>query len=344
MKNRIRLAIGLALSLLFLYLAMRGVDWAELWEQFRSAEYLYLIPVFLLVALISGVRAVRWHLLMERDPGLTVTDIFHLVNIGYLFNNILPAKAGEAVRGYLAGRKLGGGLGQAVSTLLIERLLDVLAVVALLAIFLALRLIALPEWAVQGGVLLGIGVVVGMVALLVVARIGKSAVDWLWRFVGRIPLVGHPKLREGLLNLVNGFAVLLHPRRLLSVLLTTAAIWLGYAAMNWLMMFTFGIESLGLGAASLVLCFTGLSMVVPSSPGAIGPFEWAGIQALALYGVEQSTAFGYTFGLHMFTNIALIALGLGGLLSQGLSYSRLAHAMAEAGAVPADLEGAEQAR
>lgn len=343
MKNRIRLALGLALSLLFLYLAMRGVDWRELGGLFRAGEYLYLIPVFLLIAAISGVRAVRWHLLMERDPGLTVSSIFHLVNIGYLFNNILPAKAGEAVRGYLAGRRLAGGLGQAVSTLLIERLLDVLAVVVLLAAFLALRPIPLPEWAVRGGALLGVGAIAGMVALLVIARIGERAVDWLWRFVGRIPLVGHPKLRAGLLNLANGFAVLAHPQRLLPVLLTTAAIWLGYAAMNWLMLVVFGMEGLGLGAAALVLCFTGLSMVVPSSPGAIGPFEWAGIQALALFGVEQSASFGYTLGLHMFTNIALIALGLVGLVNQGISYSRITQAMAQTGAPEAPSEGLERA-
>ncbi len=334
MKNRIRLAISLALSLLFLYLAMRGVDWPRLWDLFRTGNYAYLPLVFLLIAVIGGVRSVRWHLLMERDPGLTLADIFHLVNIGYMFNNILPAKAGEAVRGYLAGRKLARGLGQAVSTLLIERLLDVLAVVVLLAGLLPY--IALPDWAVRGGLLLGAGSIAGMVALLVVARIGERAVDWLWRYVGRVPLIGHPKLKIGLLNLANGFAVLAHPRRLAPVLLTTAGVWLGYATMNWLMLYVFGMEGLGWGAAALVLCFTGLSMVVPSSPGAIGPFEWAGIQALALFAVEQSDAFGYTLGLHMFTNLTLIVLGLVGLVAQGISYGRITEAMAGAGAAPDD--------
>jgi hypothetical protein len=338
MKNRIRLAIGLALSALFLYLAMRGTDWAELWGLFRAGRYLYLVPVFLLIAAISGVRAVRWHLLMERDASLTLAEIYHLVNIGYMFNNILPAKAGEAVRGYLAGRKLAGGLGQAVSTLLIERLLDVLAVVVLLAGLLPFM--ALPDWAVRGGLLLGVGVIGGTAALVVMARIGPRAVDWLWRLVGRLPLVGHPRLKAGLLNLLDGFAVLTHPRRLLPVLLTTAAVWLGYAAMNWLMLFVFRMEGLGLAAAALVLCFTGLSMVVPSSPGAIGPFEWAGIQALALFAVEQSAGFGYTLGLHMFTNVALIGLGIVGLISEGISYGRITQVMAEA-AAPSD--GVEQA-
>jgi glycosyltransferase 2 family protein len=328
MKNRIRLGIGLAVSFFFLYLAMRGIDWPQLWDLFRSGNYIYLIPVFVLIAIISGIRAIRWHLLMERDPGLTLTEIFHLINIGYLFNNILPAKAGEAARGYLAGRKVSGGLGQAVSTILIERLLDVLSVVVLLAILLPL--IELPTWAVRGGMLLGGAALGGMAALLVVARVGPRAVDWLWRIVGRLPLVGHPKVREGLIHLAEGFAVLTRPRRLVPVLLTTAAIWLGYAAMNRLMMYVFGMEGLPLTAAALVLCFTGLSMVVPSSPGAIGPFEWAGVQALALFAVEQSAAFGYTLGLHLFTNLSLIALGIIGLISEGVSYGRITQVVTEA--------------
>ena len=333
MKNRIRLGIGLAISLAFLYLAMRGIDWSQLWDLFRTGNYIYLLPIFALIAIISGIRAVRWHLLMERDPGLTLVEVFHLINIGYLFNNILPAKAGEAARGYLAGRKVSGGLGQAVSTLLIERLLDVLSVVVLLAFLLPL--IELPTWAVQGGMLLGAVAIAGMVGLLVVARVGPRAVDWLWRWIGRLPLVGHPKVREGLIHLAEGCAVLTHTRRLVPVLLTTAAIWLGYAGMNRLMMYVFGMQGLPLTAAALVLCFTGLSMVVPSSPGAIGPFEWAGVQALALFGVEQSAAFGYTLGLHLFTNLSLIGLGLVGLVNQGLSFSRITRVVAETEEVPA---------
>ncbi len=327
MKNRIRLGIGLSVSFLFLYLAMRGIDWPQLWELFRSGNYIYLIPVFLLIAIISGIRAIRWHLLMERDPNLTLTEVFHLINIGYLFNNILPAKAGEGARGYLAGRKVSGGLGQAVSTLLIERLLDVLSVVVLLAMLLPL--IELPTWAVRGGMFLGGAAIAGMAALLAVARVGPRAVDWLWRWVGRLPLVGHPKVKEGLTHLAEGCAVLTHARRLIPVLFTTAAIWLGYATINRLMMHVFGMQGLPLTAAVLVLCFTGLSMVVPSSPGAIGPFEWAGVQALALFAVEQSAAFGYTLGLHLFTNLTLIALGIVGLISQGLSYGRLTQVVTE---------------
>jgi uncharacterized membrane protein YbhN (UPF0104 family) len=76
-------------------------------------------------------------------------------------------------------------------------------------------------------------------------------------------------------------------------------------------------------AAALVLCATGFSMVLPSSPGAMGVFEWAAVQALSVYGVDQTSAFGYALGLHAFTNISLILFGLLGLMREGLSYRHI---------------------
>lgn len=331
MKRRLRLAVGILISILFLYLALRGIDWSRLVVLFRDARYGYLAFVFLVIVGVSWARAWRWHLLMDRDPALKILMIFHLVNIGYFFNNILPAKAGEAIRAYLAGRELDGGLGQAVSSLLIERLLDVLAVVVLLVVLLPF--VPLPTWALRGGLLLGGGVIVGVLMLLLAARIGPQAVDWLWKVVGRVPVIGHERVKEALLNLVHGFSILAQGRRLPGILGATFLVWLGYALMNWLVLWVFDLQALRPIAALLVLCFTGLGMVVPSSPGAIGVFEWAGIQALAIFGVDASTAFGYTFGLHMFTNISLIALGAVGLISQGLDYARLSRLAAQGASV-----------
>ncbi len=327
MKNRIRLAIGLLLSLLFLYLAVRGIQLDEIWDLLRQAQYLYLVPVFLLIVLVSWIRAIRWHLLMERDPELDVKEVFHLVNIGYFFNNVLPAKAGEAARAYLAGRKLRGGFGQAVSTLLIERLLDVLSVVVLLVVLLPST--ELPDWAIRGGLLFGTAAIGATVALWIVARIGPRAVEWLWRWIGRVPFIGDTRVKQAFTNLVLGFGVLTDWRRLPGIVGTTAGVWVGYVLMNYVGFSVFGLQGQSPWAAALVVCATGFSMIVPSSPGAIGPFEWAGVQALAVFGVEQSVAFAYTLGIHLFTNFTLIILGGVGLFAQGLSYARIARVAQE---------------
>lgn len=322
MKRRLRILAGVAVSILFLYLAARGIDWAELVALIRAANYAYLVPAFVLLIAISWVRAVRWRLLMHPDgEHLPLARVFWFVNIGYFFNNVFPAKLGEVVRGYLAGRIIPGGIGRAVSALLLERLLDVLSVVVLLITLIPF--VELPSWAATGGLFFGGAAVGGTVVLLVLSRFGDAGVAWLWRFVGRIPVVGHAKVRAAVENLVRGFGVLTMRRILPGVLLTSALVWLGYAVFNYTIMAAFRMTYLPFAAALLVLCATGFSMVLPSSPGAMGVFEWAGVQALAVYGVEQNLAFGYMVVLHLFTNIVLIVVGLLGLLVEGLSYADL---------------------
>jgi uncharacterized protein (TIRG00374 family) len=317
----LRLGFGVLISGLFLYLAMRGIDWARLLGMFSTVSYGYLLLAFVLIVLTSGVRALRWHLLLRRDPGLDLPTLFHLVNIGYFFNNILPAKAGEVVRVVLSGRKLNGRYGLAASALLVERLLDVLAVVVVLV--LLLPVVAIPDWVRSGGMVFGMLAFGGTVVLLIVARIGPQAVERIWRTLGCIPLLGRPAVKAAFAELVSGFGVLLDGRILLLVLLTTAGIWAGYAALNYVMLLVFHLDYLPFAAAALVLCATGFSMMVPSSPGAMGVFEWAGVQGLLVYSVDQGVAFGYMLGLHLFTNLTLILLGLAGMITQGVTYAHV---------------------
>jgi len=329
MKRRLRLILGLVISLAFLYLAMRGISWHELWELFRKANYLYLIPAFFLLILINWTRAYRWRLLMYPNDRLPLLRVFHIVNIGYSFNNVFPAKAGEVVRAYLLGRVIPGGIGQALSTLLIERLLDVLSVVVLLV--LLIPFVSLPDPVTKGGLVFGTVAILGTIVLLILSRFGDRGVEWVWRFVGRIPLIGHSKkgavyytpVKTALRNLLEGFGVLRVGRLLPGILIGSALVWLGYATFNYLLMAVFNMTELPFLAAALVLCATGLSMVVPSTAGAMGVFEWAAVQALAVYGLGESRAFGYAFGLHAFTNIILILFGLVGLLAEGLSYESI---------------------
>ncbi|MBN1399380.1 MAG: flippase-like domain-containing protein [Anaerolineae bacterium] len=321
MNRRHRLIIGILISLLFLYLAVRNLQWDELWQLFRQARYVYLLPALLLLVLINWTRAYRWRLLMYPDTHLALARVYRFVNIGYFFNNILPAKAGEVVRAYLVGRLIEGGIGQALSTLLIERLLDVLTVVLLLVTLIPF--VELPAWAVRGGLLFGMGAIAGTTVLIVLSRFGDRGVNWVWRIIGRIPIVGHAKLKTALQNLVNGFGVLTRGQLLPGIAASSVLIWLGYATFNYTLMAAFRMTYLPFTAAALVLCATGFSMVIPSSPGAMGVFEWAAVQALAVYGVAESPAFGYALGLHVYTNIALIVFGLVGFAREGLSYAQI---------------------
>jgi uncharacterized protein (TIRG00374 family) len=318
MQKRLRVLLGIIISIVFLYLVVRGIDPKELWLVFRAADYRFVIPAAVLIMLISWVRAARWRLLIYPDRDVPLPRLFSLVNIGYMFNNVLPAKAGELVRGYLLGRSISGGIPQAFSSLLVERLLDVLALltcVVLLGFF-----VTIPSWAAQAGQLLGAVALTGTVVLVILARFGDKGLELVWRYVERIPWVGRPRVKQALHNLIAGFRPLSTLKLLPGIILWSVVIWSGYALLNYLMLAAFRLTYLPFAAAALVLCATGFGMVVPSSPGAMGVFEAAVVLALSVYGVEQAQAFGYGFGLHMLTNIALILLGLWGLRSESLTW------------------------
>jgi glycosyltransferase 2 family protein len=114
MKGRLRLILGIVISVLCLYYVVRGIDPRKLWETFRQVNALYLVPALIVLVALLWVRAYRWRLLMYPDEHIPLARLFSIVNIGYLFNNIIPAKVGELVRAYLVGRMVPGGIGQAL--------------------------------------------------------------------------------------------------------------------------------------------------------------------------------------------------------------------------------------
>ncbi len=338
-KTHWRLLVGIGISVLSLYLLLRNTDWSELWRVFSTANYWWLIPALLILLSTSYSRARRWKLLIASAEPITVTRLFHVVNIGYLFNNTLPAKVGELVRAYLVGRTVEGGFARALSTLIVERLLDVLCVVILLVILLPF--ITLPDWAARGGLIFGAIAIVGMAVLIVLAYKGERGLDWLWRFLGKAPVIGKPAVRSWLSSLLVGLKPLTQTRLAPGIILWSVALWLGYALLNYVMLAAFHMTGqVSFAVSAFVLVATGFGMIVPSSPGAMGVFEAAVVLALGLYGVGNSQAFAYGFGLHMFTNLGLIVLGIIGLRSESLSFrqvsSQVAGSKGAAGPIPQD--------
>jgi len=328
MRRRFRILIGLAISAACIYYLLGRVDLTTLRGVFRDGNYLYLLPGLLLLVAINWSRTIRWRILIGSEAP-SQSRLFDVVNIGYLLNNVLPAKAGELARAYLVGRMIPGGFGGAASTLLVERLLDVLAVVFLLVILIPF--VAVPEWVANAGLLFGILAVAGVIALVFLSRLGGRAIDWSWRFVGRIPVLGRKSVRNAVDNVFEGLGALAAGNVVLPMVFWTGVVWLGYAVFNYVIMQVFPALDLPFASAALVLCATGLSMVVPSTPGAIGPFEAAAVLALSVFGVEESPALGYALGLHMFTNLSLVAFGVVGLVREGLSFGGVRRGAASAG-------------
>src|SRR3989337_1235194 len=128
--------LGVFISVAFLYLALRGLHLGEVWSALGSANYWWLIPGVAVYFLAVWVRAWRWHYLLRPVESVPTRDMFPIVAIGYMGNNIYPARAGEVLRAVVLKRRAGVSVSASLATIIVERIFD--GVVMLAFVFLNL--------------------------------------------------------------------------------------------------------------------------------------------------------------------------------------------------------------
>jgi hypothetical protein len=327
MSNR-RLWIGILISLITVFLSVRGIDWAGLRDTLSQVRWVWLLPTSLLLVIAMVGRAVRWRLLFHPLEHLSLKRLFNILNIGYMLNNVLPVRLGDVARAYLCTEFDGIPVSRALSTVVVERVADVFTIVLLLVLILP----STPVPASVVGSARGAGLfalVAGTLLVFLVLR-RESSMRLLDPLIGRLPDAMGSWLRQNLEAALEGLMALGTWRGMLAILISSLAIWLCAGLQFWMCFPAVGL-SLPLGAALAVLCVTSLGMVVPSSPGYIGVFEYLTVVALGAFAVPSETALGYALVLHGSMYLAVIALGLVGVAAEGLSYARLRTAVSSRG-------------
>jgi glycosyltransferase 2 family protein len=298
--------IGLLVSLVFAFLAVRDVDVAAFGAALREMEYWVLAPAVLVLALAILLRAVRWRILFAPGHRPSTSAIAVSLLIGYLFNNILPARAGEAARIIALKQRAGTARFEALGTVVAERALDVVCLFVLL--FAAAPTLPGVDW-LPHALFVGGGLSAGLVALLVaMAFYGRRPARLLVRPLSVLPGISGERTESAAANLVHGFSFLRRPASAVAAVLLTLVSWLLIAFSFWLCLvgFDFG---LGFEAGLLVVVAVNLAMILPSGPAAVGVFEAATLVALAVFGVDRSSAFSYAIVVHALNVIPFILVG-----------------------------------
>ncbi|MDO8531657.1 MAG: lysylphosphatidylglycerol synthase transmembrane domain-containing protein [Dehalococcoidia bacterium] len=335
LKQR-RFWLGLVVSLAFLYLFLQRVDFAATGRALAQASYIYLIPA---VAVYFGAvwfRALRWRFLLQPLKETSTRRLYPVVVIGYMANNLLPVRLGELVRAYFLGTKENISKTAALATIAVERVFD--GIVLLFFLAAVTPFISLGSFlnAFAGGsgipagwfvALLVAPFAVVLTALLVVAaspKVRQKLVGLARRLPARVA-----DRAAGLVDLfIAGLAVLRSPWRLLGIFVLSLPVWLAEAAMYLLIGYSFGLEAslgypLALVVFLLVTAAANLALIVPSSQGGVGPFEWATKTALVFFGVADASATAYAIVLHAALLIPVIAMGLLFLWTENLSLADL---------------------
>ncbi len=325
--RRWQLWLGVAISLAFLYLALRGLGLEDLGDALRGANYWWLLPGVAVYFLGVWVRAWRWHYLLRPIKAVSTRTMFPIVAIGYMGNNIYPARLGEVLRAVILKRREGVPVSASLATVIVERIFD--GVVMLAFVFLNL-----PELArltmdsgfagdIQSVALVGTLFFFGALAVFVVAAMfplhTERLVGW---FVTRL-LPG--RFQQKVLGLagrfLGGLASLRSPRDVLMVFFTSVVIWLLETGKYWFVMFAFPFE-VSFFALMLMNGIVNLATTIPSAPGYVGTFDAPGIAVLVAYGVARPVAAAYTLVLHVALWFPITLLGAYYFLREGFSFSR----------------------
>jgi len=316
-------------SALLLWWVLHDLSLSEVWHEIRNARPGWLLAAVVGATLTFPIRTIRWRYLL-RDQGavLPFVPLWHATAIGFMANNLLPARAGEVARAYAARQLTGVRFMTAFASIAVERVMDGLFLVGLLFVgFLAggftqeatVRGVPLARVATGGAVLFG-GIFV--IALLVV---------WLPDLTRRLAhRVLHALLPErwavralGLVDgLLDGLTALRTPGRLAGVLVWSLVLWLVNAASFGLAFKAFGL-SLPWGAALVLQGILAFGVAIPSSPGFVGVFEGATRAGLALYGVSELSSVSLAIGYHVTGFIPITVLGLWSLWRANMQLGEL---------------------
>jgi hypothetical protein len=313
------------ISALFLWLALRGLRLADVWQAIQGAQYLWLIPGLAAYWIGVWVRSWRWTYLLRPLKSISTRKAFPMVVIGYMGNNILPARAGELLRAYVLRRSEEVPISGSLATIVLERAFDGVVMLS----FVVFNLPELARVSTDSGLvgslyslaILGVTGFLMAVALLVFMAIypkqSQSALHWVNRRF--VPRRFRHQVTQLSLRFLEGLGALRSPRVLFMVLLTSVVIWLLETVKYWYLMQAFPFE-VSFFALMLMNGVVNLATTLPSAPGYIGTFDAPGIAVLVAYGVDHPVATGYTLVLHAALWLPITLLGLYYMVREGISW------------------------
>ena len=321
--------LGILISAVFLYLTLKGMHLNEFWQTLKTAKYWWLLPGVAVYFVGVWVRSWRWHYMLRPLKKIPTRKMFPIVCIGYMGNNIYPARAGELLRAAMLKQREGVPISASLATVIVERIFDGVVMLA----FVFLNLPELARLTQDSGVvgtlnirdvaIIGAVVFIGALLVFLLAamfpRITERLANWL---IDRlVPQRLREKTRDLTMRFLTGLESLRSPLDALMIFLTTVIIWLLETAKYWFVMHAFPF-TVSFFALMLMNGIVNLTTTLPSAPGYVGTFDAPGIALLVAYDVPQAIAAGYTLVLHAALWFPITLLGAYYYLRQPLRWGK----------------------
>lgn len=308
------LLIGVAsLAAVFVFYARPD----EIVDSLRRIQPGYLILSISGILAFLALRAVRWRFMLNN--AVPYRQVFHIQNIGYMLSQLLPFRLGDVARAVLIGSVPPVTIPWGLSTMVVERLLDMLFIVVLLPFTLS-GITNLPDWMRSFALASGFTALAGIVILIIAANRRERALKLVDSILARfLPFLN----RERWVNLAGEILIGLNSLSSLRdglVLVTLSiAIWIPIVVAYYTTMLAVNLQPTWI-MASFVVCAAAFSVAVPSTPGQIGPFHFAVITALQLYGQPTAESASFAFVYHLLNIVVLVVVGVIGVFSTGTTF------------------------
>lgn len=327
MKHRIRTLAVSVLAIALLAWSLRHANLGDVWRQVRHMDGSSIAIAIGLLGVQMTIRATRWRYLLTPFGVARFRNTFRTTIIGFAASNVLPARAGEVIRPYLLARREGFSAASAFATIVMERVLDLISVLLLLALFVrghglggypaALQRVVQVSAAVAGG---------GALVLLAVSWTLATHPERIGHFVLRAGRLLPHRIAHGLSRVARtfseGFLVMRRPRALAWALAWSVALWVSITIQTWLVTQAFGIAMPYTGTFLLQALLV-IGIAVPT-PGGVGGFHEAyRIGVTTFFGAANDAAVGAALVLHGIAFVPITLIGIWFAMRDGLSLSSL---------------------
>jgi uncharacterized membrane protein YbhN (UPF0104 family) len=326
--------IGLLMTVVFVILVFKNVEWGKIVAALRTANYLYLAPAVLMTLTGYLVRTLRWQIILAPTKRISFSSAFAVLMVGFTANNLLPARIGELVRAYALGRK--EHLSKSLS----------LATIVLAALSLVY---SLPSWGqvlARGGALVFGTAMIGIILLLFQETLTLRLLDAILRpFPARLGRAVQRIARF----FIEGLHALRSGRSLAMIILLSILVWSLEASAYLMLVMGFHLPIEGVNrayAAVFLLTVVNLGNIVPAAPGYAGSFEFFAIQALTTFssGVTAEMALALAAVAHAYQYVMVTGLGLFFLWRMGLSLRTLQQGVQQTSDIPEVAEASAPAK
>jgi len=276
----------------------------EIWDGLKNTNPILVVICLSIQVLYLTFRAIRWRALLNDD--IPLKTVFHAQHIGFMLTQLLPLRLGDPARALIVGSQKPVTISRGLSTLIVERLLDLLMVLILLPIAL-LQLSSMPDELKPVVALFSVATFVGLVGLIAMANFKQKVLTILENKLS-------PSIIIKVDEVLTGFSIFTTVRSTIKILILSALPWLTYAVAFWIMLTAVGIETNYL-IAVFILCCTSLGVALPSAPAGVGLFHGIAISMLtfALGNSIEAEATTFAFLFHALNMLLLILMGVIGL-------------------------------